>query len=410
MCTQNLKNKYLIGDKIRAKCDGEVWVELVDSTTSECVTDTATWLPPDHQLRVQLINNHIYDELYSSINETKLTTEQLRTCMITSDKPLLLNAANSSSSPEFTTVNLQNGHTWLDMSVTTSSEALLAGKSPKFRLLARITDAEGNTLDNVTYCVSESFVVATKRVKSAIKSDIPNITDPVCKLKHIGQATIAKLKDMRASAMAEGADIRLPDNLNCIDQVGKFRQLVQRTAGDMALQSVVRSMLKLSPERWKEVSQHAMSSVVSDLRHRVWRSGDMSYSIVFQCENGAANMDRVIGIVEHNHPDKVVSTHNLSYEQSQQIPLHLAHACVCWYKAGHPGWSIWLHDEHQLAPLIDDSSADLPETKRPCLHLRQQHSDINRISNSMVTAGSMELPSSFAHFFTANSSYTSDGS
>lgn len=46
----------------------------------------------------------------------------------------------------------------------------------------------------MTYVVSESFVVATKRVKHAIKSDIPSIGDHISKLVHIGKATVDKLQ------------------------------------------------------------------------------------------------------------------------------------------------------------------------------------------------------------------------
>ncbi len=74
-------------------------------------------------------------------------------------------------------------------------------------------DAVGEPLSNVTYVVSENFVVrhndckavgkcyaqcprltcscalqvATKRVKHAIKSDIPSVADSVSKLVHIGK-------------------------------------------------------------------------------------------------------------------------------------------------------------------------------------------------------------------------------
>jgi hypothetical protein len=54
--------------------------------------------------------------------------------------------------------------------------------------------AAGQHLPAVTYVVSESFVVATKRVKHAIKSDIPSIGDHISKLVHIGKATVDKLQ------------------------------------------------------------------------------------------------------------------------------------------------------------------------------------------------------------------------
>ncbi len=56
-----------------------------------------------------------------------------------------------------------------DLVCTTSSEALLAGKAPTFRLLVWAVDRAGVHLPGITYVVSESFVVATKRVKHAIK-------------------------------------------------------------------------------------------------------------------------------------------------------------------------------------------------------------------------------------------------
>ena len=71
----------------------------------------------------------------------------------------------------------------------------------------------------MTYVVSENFVVATKRVKHAIKSDIPSVADSVSKLVHIGKATVDKLVDLRGAAREEGFEIALPDELNRIEKV-----------------------------------------------------------------------------------------------------------------------------------------------------------------------------------------------
>lgn len=51
--------------------------------------------------------------------------------------------------------------------------------------------------------------VATKRVKHAIKSDIPSVTDPISKLVHIGKATVDKLQDIRKAAHEEGFKIKV---------------------------------------------------------------------------------------------------------------------------------------------------------------------------------------------------------
>lgn len=107
-----------------------------------------------------------------------------------------------------------------DLQCTTSSEALLCGKAPTFRLLVWAIDrASGTPVPNVTYVVSESFVVATKRVKHAIKSDIPSIGDHISKLVHIGKATVDKLQDIRQAAVEENLDLELPEELNRVDKV-----------------------------------------------------------------------------------------------------------------------------------------------------------------------------------------------
>ncbi len=82
--------------------------------------------------------------------------------------------------------------------------------------------------------------MATKRVKHAIKSDIPSVADSVSKLVHIGKATVDKLMDLRASAREEGFEISVPDELNRIDKVGQFQQLVEQSEMNSDLKNKVR--------------------------------------------------------------------------------------------------------------------------------------------------------------------------
>lgn len=112
-----------------------------------------------------------------------------------------------------------------DLQCTTSSEALLCGKAPTFRLLVWAIDRAGAALPHVTYVVSESFVVATKRVKGAIKSDIPSIGDHISKLVHVGKATVDKLQDLRGAAHEESLDVDVPDHLNRVEKVRARRAL-----------------------------------------------------------------------------------------------------------------------------------------------------------------------------------------
>ena len=58
----------------------------------------------------------------------------------------------------------------------------------------------------------------------------------------------------------------------------------------------VRHLLKLSPEKWDEVSQHALAAVVPDFRPRVWWCPPIRAGVLFCCKNGAVVMDPPIGV------------------------------------------------------------------------------------------------------------------
>ena len=74
-----------------------------------------------------------------------------------------------------------------DVSVTGSSESLLSGQKPPFRLLARALDARtGAAVAGVAFAVSDPFVAATPRVRTAVKAEIPHVDDHVSKLNAVG--------------------------------------------------------------------------------------------------------------------------------------------------------------------------------------------------------------------------------
>ncbi len=57
----------------------------------------------------------------------------------------------------------------------------------------------------------------------------------------------------------------------------------------------VRHLLKLSPEKWEEVCQHALAAVVPDFRNRVWWCPNIRTGLLFQCKNGSVGMEHPIG-------------------------------------------------------------------------------------------------------------------
>lgn len=86
-----------------------------------------------------------------------------------------------------------------DLQVTDSSEALLSGRQPPLRLLARAAHADGRPLA-VAPAVSEGFVVTTRRTRNDMKADIPGVDDPISRIVHMGKETVKKLLDLKAAA------------------------------------------------------------------------------------------------------------------------------------------------------------------------------------------------------------------
>ncbi|GAX84826.1 hypothetical protein CEUSTIGMA_g12247.t1 [Chlamydomonas eustigma] len=340
LCKRNLKIKYLIDDHLRAKCGAPLRVELVDDSGA-CVSEG---LPQGTQLEVHVLNGEKYKELCP--DNTLLSHLHLRSCVISHHQKALLKREGGSDEQLRCFLQLERGQGPLsDLQVTTSSEALLAGKAPTFRLLVWAVDALGEPVANVTYVVSENFVVATKRVKHAIKSDIPSVADSVSKLVHIGKATVDKLLDLRNAAKEEGFEIGIPDDLNRIEKVGQFQQLVEQSEMNSDLKNKVRHLLKLSPEKWEEVSQHALAAVVPDFRNRVWWCPNIRSGLLFACKNGAVVMEHPIALVKmavtQGEEDQVIPIHQLDPVLFHTIPKLKQQAVQSWYAASHPGWAIY---------------------------------------------------------------------
>ena len=228
LCRANFKNKYLIDDHIKAKCGANLRVEILTQNGNGDAGTVVEKIPAGMQLEVSVVNGEKYRDLCP--DNTLLSFSHLRSCIVTHHTKALLRRDGAADEqllrcfmhPDKGQVSLS------DLALTTSSEALLSGKAPTFRLLVSAVGASGEHLSNVVYVVSEPFVVATKRVKHAIKSDIPSIQDSIAKLIHIGKATMDKLIDLKAAAREEGFDLAIPDELNSIDKIGQFQLLIEQ--------------------------------------------------------------------------------------------------------------------------------------------------------------------------------------
>jgi hypothetical protein len=123
-----------------------------------------------------------------------------------------------------------------DLKITESSEALLTGRAPPFRLMARAIWRTGERIPGISPVLSEPFVVsqgpapanvvctnqiaaefqvATARVKGAAKVEIPHVEDHISKLEGLGLQTQKKLEDIAAAATAAGVpSLEIP--VNCV--------------------------------------------------------------------------------------------------------------------------------------------------------------------------------------------------
>ena len=78
-----------------------------------------------------------------------------------------------------------------------------------------VQSSTGRRARHVEHLVSEAFVVATQRVKQALKSEIPHMEHHVSKLEFVGVQTQLKLQDIRAAAAAAGV-VGLSVVHNCV--------------------------------------------------------------------------------------------------------------------------------------------------------------------------------------------------
>eukprot|EP00878_Enallax_costatus_P004191 GHUV01004420.1.p1 GENE.GHUV01004420.1~~GHUV01004420.1.p1 ORF type:complete len:375 (+),score=98.38 GHUV01004420.1:140-1264(+) len=267
VCERNFQKKYLVGDLLKAKCGAPIRLELVDSN-GNVLSDTKY---SNLEYELNIVDGIAFKERGGEVQQ--LTDRELRGCIKYTKKekaePLLC-YKSAPSAIQRIVVRLMDGVGILpELTVTESSEALLAGRRPPFRLIAWMSDAYGLLSADVRYGVSNEFVVATRRVRQANKVEIPLMDDPVGKVEHVGRETMKKLADLRIAALECGLPevaSALDDNTARIETVGQFQQLLHMADTDTQLRKNLQMILKLPKDKWEETAAHAMSAVVPDFR------------------------------------------------------------------------------------------------------------------------------------------------
>lgn len=351
-CSVNFSNKYLVNDVLRAKCDAPIRVEVIDRVTGQPAGDALG----DLTLELCILDGNQYDARCVDVGQER--GEDLEACALLLNnkaQPLLLAGPGGAHTPASrVAVQLSHGQAALpDLHVSDSSEAMLSGRKPPFRLLARALAPPGAPY-SIRHAVSEGFVVATRRTRTAGKVEIPNVDDHVSKLEHMGKETVKKLQDIRGSGLAAGVDVQVPDNT--INKVGEFRKLALLAEADGHLRQKLQQVLKLSKEKWEEARDHAMKAVVADNRMRIWYAdkSSMEVGLLFTCRLGNVDLDRPVGLLTKKAQDGAQTTMDATL-MAQQTPAQREQvrglqpaAVAAWWQANHPGWAIYPLDSEQF--------------------------------------------------------------
>lgn len=350
----NFAQKYLVNDVLHAKCDAPIRVEIIDRATGQPVSEDL----PGIALELCILDGNLYDARCSERPGEDLGNDLESCTLVLNNKAsalLVPGPGGSLNSENKVVVPITKGIAVLpDVHVSDSSEALLSGRKPPFRLLARAVTGAGSPASNIRSAVSEGFVVATRRTRTAGKVDIPNVDDHVGKLEHMGRETVKKLQDIRGSALAAGVDIQVPDN--CVNRVGEFRKLALLAEADGHLRQKLQQVLKLSKEKWDEARDHAMRAVVADNRMRIWYAdkSSMDVGLLFTCRLGSVELDRPVGLLAKKASDGAQTTMEATLmaqqtpAQRDQVRALQPQAAAAWWQYGHPGWAIYPVDSDQF--------------------------------------------------------------
>lgn len=148
---------------------------------------------------------------------------------------------------------------------------------------------------DITPVVSTPFVVASRRLKKASKSNIPFVTDSLLKLKHMGANAVDKLGNIGMLIDS------LPKALGKVTNVGQFKGLIQLANNDKQLRNQLLGLLKLNQTKWEDVSEQVLRCVHKDNRVRVWCPEDIErdglrVGFLFGCDCGCPDLTIPIGV------------------------------------------------------------------------------------------------------------------
>ncbi|GIL45703.1 hypothetical protein Vafri_2882 [Volvox africanus] len=354
-CMVNFDRKYLVNDVLKARCGAGIRVELIDPLTGQPVEEKL----PEITLQISVLDGNLYDNKFLDSGKQyeggTEPAEELDACALLQNKKkstalLVCGSGGSNDSAGYVLLTMVDGKVPLnDLHVTDSSEAILSGRKPPFRLLVRALLPQNGPRLNIRHAVSEGFVVATRRTRTAGKADIPSVDDPVSKLEHMGKETVKKLADLATAAEQAGVEIDIPEN--CVQKVGEFKMLALRADQDGHLRQKLQHVLKLSKEKWDEARDHAMRAVVADNRMRAWYADRRSceLGVLFTARMGNVDLDRPVGLLQTRveageRKTEAILVAQLNPTQREMLRHMQPQAVAAWWAPGHTGWAIFPMD------------------------------------------------------------------
>lgn len=327
---------------LRPKCNTNIQVYLTDLKTGHVINRSHA--PPVLECRAVLLDGSAYDEHDSKPADVAITRNK-------EGNPLLLpHPRVTDYKLDYVAFQLDHGRGHLpDMIATASSEALLQGRKPPFRLWVHVV-TQPDAYPPIHDIVSEPFVVATRRVKSATKLDTPVIDDPAGKLHHLGRETVRRLANLPAAAVE--FDVQLPPlPISHVHTVGDFLTLCRLTDADDNLLHSLLSLVKLSSVKWAEARDHAATAVPRDDRPRVWAVVEGKPVLLYTCHRGEIDMDAPAALLLPSHHGagrdaglppgtawQPVRRSAWDAEQRAAAEAGHANARASWRRPGHPGW------------------------------------------------------------------------
>lgn len=348
-CLRQLDSKYIAGEVMKAACGAELQLSL--TTTDAAQADTVDKLLPDLFVKVRAIDAKAYHR--SSRNAIHMSDENWLDRLVVplnkEGKPLVVSSQVEPTGDCLMLPMREQTVVLPKLSMTESSEALLAGQKPRLKMLLQTVDSHGQRIFAIPPLLSDDFVVTTSR-SNVRKPDIPLVTDPVSKLQAVGKETVSKLKDMQAAAAAS-LNAEDPEVLEeftcqtrCIVTVRDFQKLLHWCEQDHERTKTVQRVLKLM-RGWDTAASHARSAVPEDSCTRMFSAGTDDMALLFACKHGKVDLSKITGrarIVQNDSGTEVtlavVEDVERSTLQQQHLATLLQQAQAQWEAPGHPGW------------------------------------------------------------------------